>query len=209
MDRHEDEDVVADRNTYLREFFEDEIMEHCWIQMPRWKLNHFKYRKEFSTKDSDVSIKMAKYIEKHRIHFYMNNDVPMVEAHVDDLYMYDEDKNLPILGPYGGNTSVRLPEGEKPIITFGQDEAIFRSSQLNESCWQIDGVSMLRTKGLGVGLMASAMVSRAFGFGMEIGSEDLLEINMLRVGKKYADEEAATYLYGNSAKKELLESPFV
>ena len=32
---------------------------------------------------------------------------------------------------------------------------------------------------------------------------------MLRVGKKYADEEAATYLYGNSAKKELLESPFV
>ena len=95
------------------------------------------------------------------------------------------------------------------MITFGQDEAIFRSSQLNESCRKIDGITTLRTKGLGVGLMVSAMVSRAFGFGMEINDKDLSEINKLRVSETYADEEAATYLYGSSAKKSLLESPFV
>ena len=104
--------------------------------MPKWKLNHFKYRNEFSRKDDDINIKMKKYIEKHRIHSYLNNNTPMVEVHVDDLYAYDEDKNLQILAPLGGGgISVCLPEGTKPIITFDQDEAIFRSSQLNDSCW--------------------------------------------------------------------------
>ena len=40
--------------------------------------------------------------------------------------------------------------------------------------------------------MASAMIYRTFGFGMDIKIEDFSEINMLRVNKKYADEEAAT-----------------
>ena len=103
------------------------------------------------------------------IYHYTDNDIPMVEVHVDDLYKYDQiEEGLPVLGPYGGNLSVRKPEGKKPVVTFGQDEAIFRSSQLNESCWQIDGVTTLRTKGLGVGLMVSAMTSRAFGLGMDI-----------------------------------------
>ena len=53
------------------------------------------------------------------------------------------------------------------------------------------------------------MVSRAFGFGMEIEASVLLEVNKLREGKQYKDEEAATYLYGNAAKKPLEESPFV
>ena len=211
VDIHEDDDVVADRNTYLKELFTNEILEHCWIQMPRWKLDHYKYNKEWDLKGSDITTKMSRYIEKHRVHFYDEKDVKMIELHVDDMYTYDIDgeKSLPILGPYGGNTSVRISQSVKPILTFGQDEAIFRSSQLNESCWQIDGITPLRTKGLGVGLMVSAMVSRAFGFGMEISDKDLLTINELRVGKKYADEEAATYLYGSSSKKTLLESPFV
>ena len=210
VDRHEDEDVVADRNTYLLEFFKNEIMEHCWIQIPRWKLNHLKYKEELSSGESDIRKKIEKYIDKHRIYHYTDNDIPMVEVHVDDVYKYDQiEEGLPVLDAYGGSVSVRKPEGKKPVVTFGQDEAIFRSSQLNESCWQIDGVTTLRTKGLGVGLMVSAMTSRAFGFGMDIKSEDMSEINMLRVNKKYADEEAATYLYGSSAKKALTESPFV
>lgn len=34
------------------------------------------------------------------------------------------------------------------MITVGQDEAIFCSTQLNESCWTIDNESTLRSKGL-------------------------------------------------------------
>lgn len=64
------------------------------------------------------------------------------------------------LASKGGNVSVRLPKGSKPKIIFGQDEAIFRSSQLNNSCWTVDGKTTLRTKGLGTGLMISAMVSQ-------------------------------------------------
>jgi len=114
-----------------------------------------------------------------------------------------------LLGTFGGNLSVRLPPERKPVITFGQDEAIFRSSQLNDSCWTIDGESTLRTKGLGTGIMVSAMVSRAFGFGLEITEAQLLEINNRREGKQYVDTEAATYLYGHPNKSKLTESPFV
>jgi len=85
------------------------------------------------------------------------------------------------IGPYGGNISIRLPIDSKPRLYFGQDEAIYRSSQLNECCWTVDGETTLRTKGLGTGVMVSAMVSRAFGFG----------------------------LYGSSAKKSLIDNPFV
>ena len=45
--------------------------------------------------------------------------------------------------------------------------------------------------------MVSAMVSRAFGLGLEITQAQLSEINKRRDGKEYVDTEAATYLYGN------------
>ena len=42
----------------------------------------------------------------------------------------------------------------------------------------IDDVSKMRKKGLGKGMMVSAMISRAFGFGGPvITAEQLLEIN--------------------------------
>ena len=164
----------------------------------------------------DLVSKINAYIADKFTHFYNANVdgkvVAMVEMHVDMLYSYcadDETRKLIVLGPYGGCPSVRKPEGKKCRLTFGQDEAIFRSSQQNESCWTVDGESTLRTKGLGVGIMVSAFVSRAFGFGMEIANEDLARINTLRLNKKYADEDAATYLKGNSNKPPLAESPFV
>ena len=59
---------------------------------------------------------MAKYIENERVYFYTADDgTDMVELHVDNMYQYNDDdlKNLPILGLYGGNTSVRLPPYQK------------------------------------------------------------------------------------------------
>ena len=148
-------------------------------------------------------------------HFYEEVNgkevINMVELHVDDVYAYDDNdlSSLPTLGKFGGNISKRIPPGCKPQLVFSQDEAIYRSSQLNESCWTVDGETTLRTKGLGVGIMASAMVSRAFALGMEIKEEDMLEINKLREGKHYKDIVAANYLKGTSAKAPLTSTPFV
>ena len=144
VDRHEDDDVVSDRKTYLQHFFENEIYEHCWIQISKYNYLSLKYRNELRTfnvkqKDGntpdDVVQKMNFYIEKHRTHFYRKEDKEMVELHVDDYYAYDNSDadNIPI-GDYGGSLSVCLPTGSKPRICFGQDKAIFRSSQLNNMC---------------------------------------------------------------------------
>ena len=159
----------------------------------------------------DVEKRIQEFLHEKLTYFYEDAEgTAMVEVHVDTIYAYDEtDKDLPPLGEFGGNTSVRLEEGVKPRLYFGQDEAIYRSSQLNDCCWVIDGVQILRSKGLGVGVMASALVSRAFGFGYELNDQQLSEINKTREGKKYADEEASIYLYGSASKKPLVESPFV
>ena len=60
----------------------------------------------------------------------------MVEMHVDALYSYNnsDTSNLPLLGPLGDNTSPSLPPNQKPVISIGQDDAIYRTSQLNEIC---------------------------------------------------------------------------
>ena len=35
VDRHEDEDVVEYRTTYIDDFFKSEVYEHCWIQLSK------------------------------------------------------------------------------------------------------------------------------------------------------------------------------
>ena len=71
----------------------------------------------------NISTKVDEYIEKQRIHFYKSEDnVDMVEMHVDDVYSYEENEgNLPLLPSLGGDLIVRIPIGEKSILWFGQD----------------------------------------------------------------------------------------
>jgi hypothetical protein len=57
--------------------------------------------------------------------------------------------------------------------------------------------------------MVSALVSRALGMGIDISVEQLQQVSSNREGAKYADEEAASYLFGSSDKKALESSPFV
>ena len=210
VDRHEDEDVVSDRVTYLANFFHDEIYKHCWIQISKTQYLTLKHINELKTipikteNTPDISYKIDNYVEEHLTHFYNDGieEKEMVMLHIDDYYLHDaNDTNLPAIKLYGGNTSVRLPPGCKPRSYFGQDEAIFRSSQLSKYCWTVDGEKTLQTKGLGTGVMVSAMVSCAFGFGLEINENEMSAINSKRIGISYTDCEVATHLYGRSAKK--------
>ena len=144
VDRHEDEDVVEDRKTYLSKFFANEIFEHCWIQLRKAEYDSLKRRNPLRTLNvkkehksdlsEDIAVKTQKYIEEFRTHFYTEGEErrEMVEIHVDDYYAYDDkdnNENVPNIGPLGDNLSVRLPHGKKARLCFGQDEAIFRSSQ--------------------------------------------------------------------------------
>ena len=151
MDQHEDPDIISDQKTYLQRFFESKIFEHCWVQITRRKYDTLKYQDDLMKSDGDDLVsKINAYIADRFTHFYnVNVDgkvVVMVEMHVDTLYSYcanDARRKLIALGPYGGCPSVQKPEGKKCRLTFGQDEAIFRSSQQNENCWSVDGESIL------------------------------------------------------------------
>jgi hypothetical protein len=218
VDRHEDDDVVADRHIYINEDLEDELYEHCWIQLPKKQYLNFKFKGRIESirvkkenEVSDIAKQVSDFLDKKFTYFYCDDDgKEWAEVHTDVLYNYgDNDNNLPVLGKFGGNVSVRLKEGMKARLVFGQDEAIFRSSQLNECCWMVDGKTTLQTKGLGKGIMVSALVSRAFGFGFNTTREQLSEINVRREGKSYADVDAATYLLGSPQKKPLDKSPFI
>jgi hypothetical protein len=226
VDRHEDTDVLADRNKYIAEFFEEEILEHCWMQLSKRLYLHNKNLKTMSAvkttikqerrkaKDivEDVSAAVTKYLDTKSYHYKNKAGEDMVEVHADWLYSYADEKlpnGILPLPKYGGNLSVRRPENVKPRVTFGQDEAIFRSSQLNESCWAIDGQQTLQTKLMGAGRMVSALCSREFGFGLDLSAEQLGNVNEVRRSQKYGDEDAAIYLLGSADKKDLLSSPFV
>jgi hypothetical protein len=231
VDRHEDDDVVEDRNRYVVVFQDEELYEHCWVQLPKAvHLKHKSKRKKerrtvkqergkvssatkIKSEPLDASSEVSAYLETKEYHYTNDDGDAFVEVHADSIYSYDANKPLPTGTPplpeLGGFLSVRRPPNSKPRVVFGQDEAIYRSSQLNESCWAIDGQQTLRSKGMGVGRMISAMCSREFGFGYFISNEELTKINEARKNTKYADEEAATYLFGNPNKKDLLESPFI
>ena len=55
----------------------------------------------------------------------------------------------------------------------------------------------------------SGFVSREFGFGMTLTTEQLQRVNAERLGKKYKDESAAKKKRGSKFKQPLTISPFV
>ena len=82
-----------------------------------------------------------------------------MEFHVDDYNFVNCD-----VSPYGGNLSVRMPEGRKPIIIFGQDESIFNQFSHRGRQWTgPTGQRSIMPKSSGVGLMISAFQSREVG----------------------------------------------
>jgi hypothetical protein len=148
-----------------------------------------KIKQERKAKDTaDVPAAVTKYLDKKAYHYRNKAGEDMVVVHADWLYAYEEDEKLtnrfPPLPKYGGNLSIRKPESVKPQVPFGQDKAIFRSSQLNDSCWAIDGQQTLQTKLMGAGRMVSALCSRAFGFGLDLSVEQVAQVNERRRNKK-------------------------
>ena len=112
--------------------------------------------------------------------------------------------------PLGGNLSVRKKEEEKALIFIGQDESIFRQFTLTTKQWTLpNGACAPNPKEEGQGVMLSSFVSRDFGYGFDLTTTQLAQINNFQRGESYLDEEAAVNLYGKKEKQELTSSPFV
>jgi hypothetical protein len=126
------------------------------------------------------------------------NDVEMVEYHVDTSYAFDEQFALL---PFGGNLSVRKPIDSKTVIFVGQDEAIFKQFLFLTKMWVgPNGERPLLPKDEGSGTMISAFVCREHGLIRVIPSEILTEVNSRRLGKCYADPDAAIEILGSADK---------
>ena len=55
-----------------------------------------------------------------------SNGVDEAEFHVDSAELFHQRMNNDSCFPFGGDLSVRMPPGTKPLIIFGQDECIFK-----------------------------------------------------------------------------------
>ena len=114
-------------------------------------------------------------------------------------------------GLLGGNLSICKPQHQKPLMIFGQDESVFNQFLLKPKQWVApQGQRAILPKTEGMSLMLSAFQSRESGFGEKVSYIQLEEINEVRRGQNYVDLNAALAVYGQVAKKDLLEeSTFV
>ena len=198
VDGHERQDVVIRRNEFCKRYLTQlEPCAHRWIQVTADTVEEWK-------REGKISEGMGgyKYISADNTH--------MVEFHVDDLDFLHKRADDMGFGLFGGNLSVRMPEGVKPLMMFGQDESVFVQFYINSRQWVGPlGQRALLPKTDGMSLMISAMQSRETGFGVEISQMQKDEINESRRGKTYVDVEAAMAIHGQATKKDLKQSPFV
>jgi hypothetical protein len=111
---------------------------------------------------------------------------------------------------FGGNLSVQFPEGRKPLICFGQDEAIMKEYCFTSKSWTAPtGQKAIIPKDEDMGVMISTFVSREFGFGLTLSQQQLQKVNKARQATKYSDQEAAKEIRGKIFKDPLDNSPFV
>jgi hypothetical protein len=152
-----------------------------------------KWKREKKSSEFNNSAKGYSYLS--------DNNIEMVEFHVDDHSFLHDVANEMGYGLMGGNLSVRKPElPSKPLMIFGQDESVLNQFLLGNRQWVgPEGQRALLPKT--DGLMKSAFQSRETGFGMNLSRMQLDEINESRRGKNYVDVDAAMAIHGQATKK--------
>ena len=108
--------------------------------------------------------------------YVTNNGITMVELHVDQCNSFQDTMNATTR--FGGNLSVRKPNGKKPVIIFGQDECIFKQYTFSKKAWMnSEGAMPLIPKDEGAGIMISTFVSREFGHRLQLTEAELQKVN--------------------------------
>lgn len=193
VDTHENKETTMYRKNWVQRYLSNERRMHRWVQIPLNTASQL-LQKRLIPPDIDG------------YHYKDSNNNEMVEFHVDDSPAFE---HMVSTSKFGGNVSVRKNQHEKPIMSIGQDECIFKQYTFTPKSWSApDGSKAIIPKDEGMGIMISAFVSREFGFGMKISENDLAVINKARENTQYADSEAAITVHGNANKCPLTKSPF-
>ena len=197
-DSHEKPEVVKYRYKYIDRYLEREFRCFRWVQISKSKYEEM-LRNEFSifcgTPYEYENAKGEKYYE----------------FHVDDNQQFTDWKDWPDEESrrFGGCLSVRMPEGAKPLIIFGQDECIFKQYVFCKKTWVgPNGETALTPKDEGHGVMLSSFVSHEYGFDFQLTASQLKAVNKRRQGQLYMDGESAIKKRGNAKKENLLMCPF-
>jgi hypothetical protein len=198
VDGHERPNVVFKRNEFCSLYLSKlEPRTHRWIQVTAELVEEWKRDKKIVGNN-------------HGYSYITDDNVNMVEFHVDDFEFLQEHATTIGYGSYGGTTSIRKPLDVKPLMIFGQDESVYSQFLLGNRQWVgPQGQRALLPKTEGMGLMISALQSRETGFGLVISEIQMDEINEARRGKTYVDMDAAMAIHGQATKKDLKQSPFV
>ena len=192
VDSHESEENVKYRNAFIERYFEYEYRCHRWYSVPVSVKTRL-------VNDGELDSSLG-------YHYKLEDGTEMVEYHVDDHVMFqNECNNL----QFGGNVSVRKDPDKKKAMIFGQDKCIFRQYIFTKGLWCCpDGTRQLTPKDEGQGVMLSSFCSRELGYGFNPPKEVLQAVNDKRSSQEYADKDAARTKFGSSKKQKLVESPF-
>jgi hypothetical protein len=195
VDGHEKKGTIEYRWAFCDRYLALERRMHRWIQVPLKEAKRLKDENQVEEKSG------FEYTDSL-------TGQPMVEFHVDSCRTFMERMNKETR--FGGNLSVRMLPCERPVIVMGQDECIVKQYSLTKKAWVgPEGEQPITPKDEGLGIMISAMQSREFGYGMELTQEEFNQVNAVRLGNKYKDEQAAIKKRGKADKHPLTSSPFI
>ena len=113
VDGHEREDVILSRNIFVKEYLIGEMRMHRWVQLPLVQAIH-----------QGLDIESG-------YHYISESSETFIEFHVD---ANDVAKKFGNGMNFGGNLSVRFPENEKILLSFGHDEVIFNKNAFSNKC---------------------------------------------------------------------------
>jgi hypothetical protein len=155
-DGHEREDVAKDRNKrFLVEYFKLERRAHRRVQLTEEKANELE-----ETLSKPLLQKNASY------NYITADDVQMREYHLDTHKAFGDFVSANNR-QYGGDLSVRLRIGERPVLLVGQDESTFHQYIFSKKQWRgPNRKAFLMPKSEGEMYMASGFTAREFRLGL-------------------------------------------
>ncbi len=154
--------MIEYHNQFCKKYITYERRAHRWIQIPLEESKNLEDNGLISPNSG------YRYTEESGAH-----------NHVDSHQEFQDKMNKET--ELGGNLSVRMQSGKRPLIMFGHDECIFKQYLLTKKAWTLPtGETQLVPKDEGQGVMISAFQSREFGFGRPLSEEQPRTLNMVR-----------------------------
>jgi len=211
-DAHERQDTIEYRDAYLKRYLlEYEPYMLRWVQVKMNVIkekfenngkfvnvndeNNLRQKKKKKRKRTNIT-KITEYDEiMKRGRKYTDKGIDMIEFHVDSISdewcktKLEDEINTALNKHDGLGTNMswfRKNKKRRPLIDWGQDEAIFKQYLSTKNTWTgRNGEFPIRPKDDGSGLMISGMQGRSYGFGCCKWNKDTMKtVNDWRKLKK-------------------------